>query len=64
MAKGLGVHPFFADTYMRAAANFQPAKLAAVFSALRECDLKSKGVGNASVPGGELLRELVYKVLH
>jgi DNA polymerase-3 subunit delta len=64
VASALGVNPYFADSYARAAANYSPAKLTAVFGALKECDLKSKGVGNPSVPGGELMRELVYKILH
>lgn len=63
-AKELGVNPFFVDGYQRAAQNFGTAKLKMIFSYLREADLKSKGVDNASVTHGELLKELVFKILH
>jgi DNA polymerase-3 subunit delta len=63
-ATALGVHPFFLADYERAAKLYQPVKLKAIISNLREYDLKSKGVGNTSVNGGELLKELVFKILH
>ena len=64
IASALGVNPYFADGYARAAANYPPGRLVSIFGALKECDLKSKGIGNPSVPGGELLKELVYRILH
>lgn len=64
VAQTLGINPYFADGYARAANNYSPDKLSHIFSYLRECDLKSKGVDNATVPSGELMKELVYKVLH
>jgi DNA polymerase-3 subunit delta len=63
-AQALGVNPFFVEGYGRAASNYSPGKLRQIFSFLKECDLKTKGIENASVPGGELLKELVYKILH
>lgn len=64
IAKELKVHPFFAMDYIGAAKNYSTGKIVQVISDLRETDLKSKGVGNASVEDGELLKELVYKILH
>ncbi len=64
IASALGVNPYFADSYGRAAANYPLGKLRQVFAHLKECDLKSKGINNASVGGGELMKELVYKILH
>lgn len=63
-AAALGVHPFFLIDYEKAAKLYAPLKLKAIISDLRDYDLKSKGVNNVSVGGGELLKELVYKILH
>ncbi len=63
-AAAMGVHPFFVGDYERAARNYSPGKLKSIFSGLREYDLKSKGVGNVSADEGELLKELLFKILH
>lgn len=63
-AKELGVNPFFIDGYQRAAQNYSTGKLRSIFAFLREADLKSKGVDNASANEGQLLKELVFKILH
>jgi DNA polymerase-3 subunit delta len=64
IASALGVNPFFVGDYERAARNYPLNKLRAIIAELREYDLKSKGIENASVPDGELLKELVFKILH
>ncbi len=64
IAKVLGVNPYFVEGYERAARNYSTAKLKQVFSALRECDLRSKGIDNPSITDGELMKELVFKILH
>ena len=64
VAKELKVHPFFVTDYLGAAKNYSAGKLVSVISDLRETDLKSKGVGDASTEDGELLKELIYKILH
>ncbi|MBL7933296.1 MAG: DNA polymerase III subunit delta [Bacteroidia bacterium] len=63
-AQALGVNPFFVEGYARAAGNYNSGKLKQIFSYLKETDLKSKGVDNSSVTYGELLKELVFKILH
>ncbi len=63
-AAALGVNPFFVDGYARAAGNYNTGKLKDIFSCLKEYDLKVKGVDNPSVSSGELLKELVFKILH
>lgn len=60
----LGVHPFFIGDYERAAKNFGVGKLKNIISDLREYDLKSKGFENATSGEGELLKELVFKIIH
>lgn len=64
MAKLLGVHPFFMKDYTEGAKLYNALKCANTISLLREYDLKSKGVGNANIPEGELLRELIFKIMH
>ena len=57
---------FFLREYRAAARNFPRSKTEAVIHLLAEYDLKSKGVGyNATgKPDGELLREMVWRILH
>lgn len=64
VAAALGVHPFFVGDYERAAKNFSVGKLKSIFGYLREYDLKSKGVDRGSSSEGELLKEMVFKILH
>lgn len=64
VAGALGVNPFFVEGYAKAAQNYSTAKLKSIFSYLKEYDLKSKGVDNIGVENGELLKELVFKILH
>jgi DNA polymerase-3 subunit delta len=64
LAGELGVPPFLVQGYIKGAANYSPNKLIEIFSQLREYDLKSKGVDNVSADQGELLKELVYKILN
>ena len=63
-ASALSIHPFFVQDYQVAARNYSMKKLGAIVSYLREYDLKSKGVDNASVKDGELMKELMFKILH
>jgi len=64
VAAVLGMNPFFVGDYEIAARNYNTAKLKSVFSYLRECDIRSKGVDNVSIEDGDLLKELVFKILH
>lgn len=64
VAAALSVHPFFVKDYQAAARNYTYAKLTRIISYLREYDLKSKGVNNISITDGELLKELLFKIMH
>jgi len=64
LAIALGIHPFLLKNYHPCAKNFPPDRIEKVFSYLLDCDLKSKGVGVTSTDGGELLIELVFKILN
>ena len=64
LARILGIHAYFLKDYRVAARNYTKAKLARIFGYLKDYDLRSKGVGNVSISDGELLKELVFKILH
>lgn len=53
-----------AKDYMNAMQRYTGVKVMQIINAIRNCDAKSKGVGNTSATNGELLRELVYFILH
>ncbi|MDR1406062.1 MAG: DNA polymerase III subunit delta [Prevotellaceae bacterium] len=63
-AQQLGIHPFFVRDYERAAANYPMGKALQVISLLREYDMRSKGFNNGAATHGDLLRELVFKIMH
>jgi len=63
-ARELGVHPFFVKDYELAARCYPPIKLFYVINYLKEYDLKSKGVDAINLEAGDLLKELMFKVLH
>lgn len=64
-AKELGVAPSFVKDYATAAANYPLGKLATCIGYLYDADLRSKGVRNSgSVTDGELMKELIFKVIH
>ncbi len=64
LASLLGVHPFFVQEYFTAANNYPPKKITKIIKVLREYDLRSKGVNNASIPSGELLKEMIFKIMY
>lgn len=64
VASALRINPFFVDDYTKAAGKYPPAKLADIISILREYDLKSKGIGNTTSGPGDLLKEMIFKILH
>ncbi len=64
VASALKINPYFVSDYMQAAKVFPVKKSVEIISLLRVYDLKSKGVGNISATPGDLLKELVYKILH
>lgn len=53
-----------AREYMAAMRMYSGVKVMQIIGEIRYCDAKSKGVENASLSDADLLRELVYKILH
>ena len=64
VAKELKVNPFFAKDYVEAAKKYPLAKCVKIMSYLREYDLRSKGYGNGQSSHYDLMRELVFKIVH
>ncbi|MFP4059234.1 MAG: DNA polymerase III subunit delta [Bacteroidota bacterium] len=64
IASALKIHPFFVKDYETGSKKYSFNKTMQVISLLREYDMKSKGEGNVSASGGELLQELIFKILH
>lgn len=63
VAKEIGVNPFFVKDYEQAARSYNYAKSIQIIGYLRDYDLRSKGV-DSMTDHGELLRELMFKILH
>ena len=55
---------FFLREYKSTARNYNLNKTQNVISILKEYDLKSKGVDSDSTTEGELMKEMVYKIMH
>lgn len=64
VAQKIGVNPFFVVDYATAAKNYNLNKSIAIIGMMREYDLRSKGARGGSTSNGDLLRELVFKILH
>jgi DNA polymerase-3 subunit delta len=65
VASVLKVNPYFVSDYEIAAKNFSAEKTMQVISLLRTYDLRSKGVDNTgNTEEGELMKELVFRILH
>ena len=64
VAASLKINPYFIGDYEKAAKQYNPRKTVEIISYLREYDLRSKGYNNVNTSHGELLKELVYKILH
>lgn len=64
VASALGVNPYFVGDYEMAARAYPEQKVLNVISAIREYDLKSKGINGSSATEGDMLKELVWKILH
>jgi len=56
--------PYFVKDYRIAAKNYKGQKLINIFDALKEADLKSKGVGARNQTSREVLRELMIQVFY
>ena len=63
-ASAMGIHPYFLKNFTEATRFYNLRNCTRVLSILREIDLKSKGLGAINVTDTDLLKEMVYKILH
>jgi len=63
IATSLRINPYFVSEYTNAARNFPMKKVSQIIGILREFDVKSKGVGANAIPQGDLLKELMVRIL-
>ena len=64
VASALKVNPYFVNDYVTAARNYPMRKVSSVIAVLRDFDVKSKGVGANAVPQGDLLKEMMVRILN
>lgn len=65
IAQQLGLRSSWqARDYMAAMRKYSGVKVMQIIGEIRYCDARSKGVGNSSASSGDLLRELIFKILH
>ena len=65
IANMLGLRtPWQAKDYLAAMRRYNGVKTMKIIGEIRYADAKSKGVGNPSLSDGDILRELVFKILH
>lgn len=64
LASLLGVNPFFVKDYAQAARTFPLVKVAAILHALRRADALSKGIDAPTLSESDVLKQLVFEVLH
>ena len=64
VASVLGVSPYFLKDYDLALKNYPMKKLSQIVTALRDIDVKSKGVGANALSQSDLFREMLYKIFN
>lgn len=64
IAKELGIKKYFLKDYQIGKRNYSKRKIFQIISLLNEYDLKSKGFENNSIKDEEILKELIFKILH
>lgn len=64
VASVLKIHPYFVRDYEISSMKYNATKTIQIISLLRTYDMKTKGFGDVSTDPGDLLKELVYRILH
>ena len=64
VAAALKVNPFFVKDYEIAAGKYNASKTIQIISLLRTYDMRSKGFEDPGTDHGDLLKEIIYKILH
>ena len=64
VAAVLKVNPYFVKDYENTATKYNVSKTVQIISLLRTYDMKSKGYGDPGTEPGDLMKEMVYRILH
>ena len=64
IAKELQVNPYFVKDYITAARVYSVGHVAKIIHYVRQADNASKGIDSVSSSEGQILKELVFKILH
>ena len=64
IASALKINPFFAKDYLLAMRHYSPEQVLNNIGHIRKADLQFKGVYGSKANEGEILKELVYRLLH
>lgn len=64
VASVLKINPYFVKEYENSSSKYNVAKTVQIISLLRTYDMKSKGYGDPGTEPGDLLKELVFRILH
>ena len=56
--------PYNKQDYLDAYRDYNAKKVQDIIGWLRECNIRALGIENYSTDQGELLRELVFKIMH
>lgn len=62
--EALGMHPFIAKDFIKYASHYPMNKLVKIFQHLEQADLRAKGIDNTGMASGEIMKELMFKILH
>jgi len=63
-ASVLKINPYFLKDYIKASQVYNVKKVVSIISLLREYDMKAKGYNNVSTTHEDLLKELIFKIMH
>ncbi|MEL6606671.1 MAG: DNA polymerase III subunit delta [Bacteroidota bacterium] len=64
LAKALQVSPYFVQEYITAAKHYPLPKVIENIHHLHQADLQLKGVDYPATPEGQILKELIFKLMH
>lgn len=64
VASELKINPYFVKDYQKAAQAFNAWKTMNIISLIRETDARYKGIDNPSASEGDIMKELIFRILH
>jgi DNA polymerase-3 subunit delta len=64
VAKAIGINPYFLKDYKSGVRLYSLPKTEQIISEIAETDAKSKGINNSGVGRYELLKELIFRIMH